>query len=782
MSARKALSSDRNRMLGAKKSSFPSFGAEISDSEKVGFGNENSISPMKKGNKSKNSNSVLGSAAPKSRASVATNASLAPPLKAHQTSDLLKHYYSDDDEFDQFTSQRIDVKESSELLILNSPERIQYTSPARKTVQSSDDNVNNATKKTHYVTIIDYEFDYQTLTINYGDSVEFRLSVDVPLHAEHQLQGISPDSNLLNFESPLLQQEECTSYVYTPKDVGTLKVQCNIYPDMICNITVKNRSVADVLLINSPQRVGKSKSSENNLDNEAISYNVSISQTYFDCYKRLIEHVAGDIVDNRSALVSVTLPDSHTGVGEKDYLGSMGCTSSHCGTSVCDSDDSASIAGDTATNTPVRDRKVVKERSKEIINETKTATKRVVGDVVPVIVRDFEFHPKELDIVCGTRVKFIFECNSSQKLCCEGQFEGISMDTHPSKKCNDGTYSHDFWDGGTHLVSNEVFSFMLCTIRVKKLPSPESTPKLVKKREIKKLDDITEIYAVVTKLNDAKDNAPNSQDSIDAISSEDGLLSEADLRRKLRNKKKREKKRLNKELKILTATGGGNAGVGNDIMKEEQGFVEKVNECFQETFTTDSDTISKSADSMLTSEVTDSACVVLEASEFKAVDRHEEIAADSSSACAESVSNDSIPFGENQVDSIKKSKKKSKKKKQVVIPTLCNSPPVNTELTQDIRISAEDPHTNIASNDVKETDKIAQYYKDIEAFMCNRMSILHEAYHGQGYELTASAKRAPIVLYKSFVVITDPVTPGETPAIDGSRNRRSYRRQKASKR
>lgn len=769
-------------------SSFPEFGVEVSDIVKGGIGNENSISPLKKNSKVKNSTSILSSAAPKSRSSSAKTPSPVLSASAHQANDLMKHYYSDDDEFDQFTSQRIDVKESSELLILNSPDRTQLLSPTRKNTTGNNDNTNNTTKKTHYITIIDYEFDFQMLTINYGDSLEFRLSVDVPLHAEHQLQGTSADSNLLIFESPLLQQEECTSFVYTPKDVGTMVVQCTIYPDMICNITIKDSLTAETPLASTPQKPGKSKSSKSDADSDIVPYNVSITQTNFDCYKRLIEHVAGDIVCETSALINSTALDSHAGVGEKDYHGSMGYTSSHGGTSVCDSDDSASVTGDTATNTPVRDRKTVKNRSNEIIHENKVPSRRSVGDVVPVIVRDFEFHPKELEVTCGTRIKFIFECNSSQKLYCEGQFEGISLDNHPSKKCADSSYSHDFWDVGTYTVSNEVFSFMLCTIRVKESPLPAPAPKVVMRREIKKLDDITEMNAVVTSAAASKEVRPIAQEPSVAVESESAVLSEADLRRKQRNKKKREKKKLNKELKLLAATDGGDDVDGCDAAEEEQAPVQDTVQEEQASTHDDANVCYAQADknedvaAATSSAVTpDASASVLVAPVEPAVtelvmEQRDEMIADATDSV-------NVSLNEEQVVSSKKvNKNKKKKNKKQTIPPPGDGAPAVIEVPQDNPTIADSGATQDAPVSEEITTKVTQYFKDIEEFMCGRMSIVREAYQSQGYDLTASAKRVPIVVYSEYLARITPALPQEpAETVEKHRRRRPHRHHKAAK-
>ena len=776
MSAKESVG---HRVVGSKKA-FPELGFD--EAGRRGIENENSISPMKKSEKVKKSSSVLRSVAPKSRSSLPMSVSPAPSLQAPPTSDLLRHYYSDDDEFDQFTSQRINVKESSELLILNSPERAQLVVPLRKNVETSNNDLNNTTtKKTHYITIVDYEFDSQTLTINHGDSIEFRLSVDVPLHAEHQLRGISSESNLLKFESPLLQQEECTRFVYTPKDVGTLKVQCCIYPDMVCNINIKDSLTMDALLSNTPPKVGKFKSSKSDIDTEIVPYNVSITQTYFDCYRRLIEDVAGNIVGDASICTGIRISDSHTGVGEKDYHGSMGYTSSHDGTSVCDSDDSATVAGDTAIDTPVRDRKTVKKHSKEITNEKKLPTKRVVSDVIPVIVRDFEFHPKELDIVSGTRVKFIFECNSSQKLYCEGQFEGISLDSLPSKKYNDGSFSHDFWDIGTYSVSNEVFSFMLCTIRVNAVPITGPTPKLIKRREIKKLDDITEMNAA-GRISDDKDMISGSQESLVVVNSDVVVVSEADLRRKQRNKKKRDKKKISKELKLLGITSNVDCTAAaieeQNSMKEDRDVccsVENVackNENDEVIIATDEVIIATS--DIIASEGFDSHVAIDNEVAVITIEKHEEIKNASVST--------NISLNEEQIGANKNKKKNKKKNKQLTVPTSTSSDstPMDNEVSQSKTgvDGIEQTQSHAVSKDVAKCDKIAQYYEDIEAFMCGRMTIVRGAYHSQGYELTASLKKVPIIVYNPQPSGTTAITSGE--GVGGHHRRRPYR-SKASK-
>ena len=91
--------------------------------------------------------------------------------------------------------------------------------------------------KKHIITIKDYDFLVKSLYIVLGETVEFRLASDVPLHAEHQLIGDS-DTPLLRFESTLLIQEENTSYAFTPICTGEVHISCKIYTEMTCEVIV----------------------------------------------------------------------------------------------------------------------------------------------------------------------------------------------------------------------------------------------------------------------------------------------------------------------------------------------------------------------------------------------------------------------------------------------------------------------------------------------------------------------------------------------------------------
>lgn len=63
---------------------------------------------------------------------------------------------------------------------------------------------NNVPKRNYEVLIEDFDFRTHHLRINIGDEVTFRLTKNVPFHAEHIIYGVS-DNKMLCFESEVLQ-------------------------------------------------------------------------------------------------------------------------------------------------------------------------------------------------------------------------------------------------------------------------------------------------------------------------------------------------------------------------------------------------------------------------------------------------------------------------------------------------------------------------------------------------------------------------------------------------
>jgi hypothetical protein len=92
----------------------------------------------------------------------------------------------------------------------NSPLRINKNSekkePFVRTINFESANAPTSAfePKLHEIIIQDFQFLISSITVAVGDSVEFKLSSSVPLHAEHIIYGISSISSLC-FETPLLQ-------------------------------------------------------------------------------------------------------------------------------------------------------------------------------------------------------------------------------------------------------------------------------------------------------------------------------------------------------------------------------------------------------------------------------------------------------------------------------------------------------------------------------------------------------------------------------------------------
>ncbi len=110
------------------------------------------------------------------------------------------------------------------------------------------------------LTIQDYDFTSLDNIVYLGDTIEFNLASDVPWHAEHVLVGTSVIKPL-QFESPLLQQGEKTSFRFTPLKVGDIHVSCKIYSDCCTTIHIVKRDRTSI------------NNNTNNVSNAAISVN-----------------------------------------------------------------------------------------------------------------------------------------------------------------------------------------------------------------------------------------------------------------------------------------------------------------------------------------------------------------------------------------------------------------------------------------------------------------------------------------------------------------------------
>ena len=95
------------------------------------------------------------------------------------------------------------------------------------------------------VTIRDYEFDTSCATVYAGDIVDFVLSPEVPLHAEHVLEGMSTNRQLA-FVSGVLSNDTSLGesiFRYVPQCAGEVRISCQVFPDtMDCHLSVADKT------------------------------------------------------------------------------------------------------------------------------------------------------------------------------------------------------------------------------------------------------------------------------------------------------------------------------------------------------------------------------------------------------------------------------------------------------------------------------------------------------------------------------------------------------------
>ena len=152
------------------------------------------------------------------------------------------------------SSKRLSPKSPSKSPVVATPRRPSHTSPQHPPIT---------------IDIEDYSFSRSFVEVKTNQRIQFRLSKDVPLHAEHSLFGESTNK-ALRFEAPLLQvryyshfqrqlfsyffffvytfkilncssfsqQLEETSFTFIPKSGGEVKISCKIYPEMVCTVLV----------------------------------------------------------------------------------------------------------------------------------------------------------------------------------------------------------------------------------------------------------------------------------------------------------------------------------------------------------------------------------------------------------------------------------------------------------------------------------------------------------------------------------------------------------------
>ena len=128
----------------------------------------------------------------------------------------------------------------------NSPVRVVHSQQKVEGVVDSEDDEKRRTKvgtnfrlrPRHIVYINDYDFRTHKIEVQEGAIVDFRL-LDVPNHAEHQLEGKSSVESL-RFLSPVLQKGDEESFEFVAQAVGEVTVSCTLNTDMKCKIIVKD--------------------------------------------------------------------------------------------------------------------------------------------------------------------------------------------------------------------------------------------------------------------------------------------------------------------------------------------------------------------------------------------------------------------------------------------------------------------------------------------------------------------------------------------------------------
>jgi plastocyanin len=396
--------------------------------------------------------------------------------------------------------------------------------------------------KKHIIIIKDYDFLVKTLYLVIGETVEFRLASDVPLHAEHQLQGES-DIPSLRFESPLLIQEENTSYAFTPKCTGEINICCKIYSEMTCEVVVVE-SISDVREIS---KANNTISDSNYFKDEEEYYIYKNKEDIKASSMKLIAAFTKYCYNNNA--------EADVGLGCKVYFnGSINSESE----SFCDSDDFLSIYSEPKEDdntyclmSPARSVEFPSVSKINIDNNNDGTTNNQDYSHFKVYIEDFAFRPATITVPVFSKVDFITYGNASHKLNCDDEYEGVSLEG--SGAC----YSHVFKKLGKYRVRDEIFSFMCCVIHV--------VPGVIEKEEKQEDEE------VFSNMNYAKITIQDTTDSlIDTISSvclnslsndsfdpdDDAEISHDDVeaRRKAKKSKKKKAQRAKKrqeEHKIL---------------------------------------------------------------------------------------------------------------------------------------------------------------------------------------------------------------------------------------
>ena len=400
--------------------------------------------------------------------------------------------------------------------------------------------------KKHIITIKDYDFLVKSLYIVLGETVEFRLASDVPLHAEHQLIGDS-DAPLLRFESLLLIQEENTSYAFTPICTGEIHISCKIYTEMTCEVIVVE-SLADLREI--------SKGSTNILDN-----NILKDEEDYYIYKN-----KEDIKKTSMKLIAAFTKYSYhqnmeadIGIGSKVYFN--GSTKSES-ESFCDSDDFVSVYSEAKDDdnqslmSPVRniDSIISSPKGHNDIDVTYINTYQDQASF-KVYIEDFAFRPATLTVTIDSKVDFITDGNASHKLNCDDEYEGVSLEG------TGACYSHVFKRVGKYRVRDEIFSFMCCVIHVVDTDIKSDSKTLISKYPNLNIQDTTnslidtlasiclmENNIVTIPSNDI--NVSLSNDSFDADDDENPV-DDRDARRRAKKNRKKKAQRAKKRQEEL---------------------------------------------------------------------------------------------------------------------------------------------------------------------------------------------------------------------------------------
>jgi hypothetical protein len=376
------------------------------------------------------------------------------------------------------------------------------------------------------ITISDYDFNRRNIIIRVGAPIVFLLDPTTPSHVEHVIEGRSVHSQLC-FMSEILQLPYSGQFVFVPQIVGEIFVTCQIYSDMGCRIVVINapppppttpvtpstlssgiydakRKIQQHTQTFSPRfPISATKFSQTltgsfpvpqtihskhlPLSTETID-STSSSLPPFSPNHQFGASRSGSLATHAQApslSISTNLPlsSSYLGVSEKFYLHSSTSSfgdANSVASSILDSDDgpdddlyyfNTSTCLEPPLDQNTSENSLVNTLASSplftpyhTLPSSHLLPSHVHHDAI-VYVEDFRFLPTHLVIEIGQRVLFQPIGHASmQKLSCNGEFEGVPLDSTDNSPSSHFLYT--FMNIGTFRVINEIFSFMECEIIV----------------------------------------------------------------------------------------------------------------------------------------------------------------------------------------------------------------------------------------------------------------------------------------------------------------------------